>query len=49
MPQCVWLDTDVWTRERCIRRDEKHAGHTAARTMAALGYKKLLVIERERQ
>jgi DNA-binding LacI/PurR family transcriptional regulator len=49
MPQCVWLDTDVWQRERCIRRDEENAGRLTVQAMAALGYTKLLVVERERE
>jgi LacI family transcriptional regulator len=48
VPQCIWVDTEVWRAERCIRRDEVHAGRLATEAMIKLGYQKLLVIERER-
>jgi DNA-binding LacI/PurR family transcriptional regulator len=49
VPHCIWVDTDVWKPESCIRRDEVHAGRLAAQALVKLGYKRLLVIERERE
>lgn len=48
VPQCIWVDTEVWKGERCIRRDEVHAGRLATEALLKLGYEKLLVVERER-
>ena len=42
MPQCVWVDTNLWRPQRVIRRDERLAGRLAATALADLGYKKLL-------
>jgi DNA-binding LacI/PurR family transcriptional regulator len=44
VPHCVWLDSNVWHEQNCIRRDEVDAGRTAAIELAALGYKKLLCV-----
>lgn len=45
-PASVWLDSDVWRDERCLRRDERGVGALAARELAALGYRELLVLRR---
>jgi|SRR5579872_4240915 len=42
MPQCIWVDSNVWRPERVIRRDERHAGRLAAGALADLGFRKLL-------
>jgi DNA-binding LacI/PurR family transcriptional regulator len=42
MPQCIWVDTNLWRPERVIRRDERHAGKLAAQALADLGYTKML-------
>jgi LacI family transcriptional regulator len=42
MPQCVWVDSNLWRAQRVIRRDERLAGRLAATALADLGYKKLL-------
>ena len=42
MPQCVWVDSNLWRPQRVIRRDERLAGRLAATALADLGYKKLL-------
>jgi DNA-binding LacI/PurR family transcriptional regulator len=44
VPHCVWLDSNVWHAQNCIRRDEAHAGRVVANELAALGYKKLLCV-----
>jgi LacI family transcriptional regulator len=49
MRHCLWVDTDVWQPQHCIRRDEIHAGQTATQALINLGYKRLLVVERERE
>jgi DNA-binding LacI/PurR family transcriptional regulator len=49
VPQCVWLDSNVWRDERCIRRDEVHAGKTAAQALGELGYKRILCLTGERE
>jgi LacI family transcriptional regulator len=42
MPQCVWVDSNLWRPQRVIRRDERQAGRLAATALADLGYQKLL-------
>jgi LacI family transcriptional regulator len=44
VPQCVWLDTNVWGPTHCVRRDEQHAGYSAGQQMAALGYRDWLLL-----
>lgn len=38
----VWMDTGVWEDCACLRRDEAHAGRTAAAQVAAQGYRRLV-------
>ncbi len=41
-PKCIWVDTNRW-RDTCVlRRDERHAGRTAAEALADLGYKQVV-------
>lgn len=47
VPRCVWLDSNVWRAEGCVRRDERHAGETAARAIADLGYRKWVVLHHQ--
>jgi LacI family transcriptional regulator len=42
MPQCVWVDSNLWRKHRVVRRDERHAGRVAANALAELGYRNLL-------
>ena len=42
MPQCIWVDSNVWRPQRVIRRDERHAGRLAASALADLGYRKIV-------
>jgi LacI family transcriptional regulator len=42
MPQCVWVDSNLWRPQRVIRRDERQAGRLAAKALADLRYEKLL-------
>jgi LacI family transcriptional regulator len=42
IPQCIWVDTNLWRPQQVIRRDERHAGRLAANALADLGYRKLL-------
>jgi DNA-binding LacI/PurR family transcriptional regulator len=45
-PAALWLDADVWLPERCLRRDEIHAGMSVGSELAALGYERLIVLTR---
>ena len=36
---CVWLDSNMWRDVNCIRRDEVHAGFTAAKHLLDAGCK----------
>lgn len=42
--QCVWLDTNEWRPTGCLRRDEFHAGFTAARQAIEAGFEHILYI-----
>lgn len=44
VPQCVWLDSNVWRESLCVRRDEIGAGERVAHELAARGYEKMLVL-----
>jgi DNA-binding LacI/PurR family transcriptional regulator len=37
----VWVHSNVWRPQNCIRRDEVHAGEETARVLLNQGYKKL--------
>lgn len=41
-PKTVFVDTNVWRDERCIRRDERHAGDTLAQRAIDAGYRRLI-------
>jgi LacI family transcriptional regulator len=36
---CLWVDSNIWRDQYCIRRDEHHAGRLAASQAANLGYR----------
>jgi DNA-binding LacI/PurR family transcriptional regulator len=42
--RCVWVDGNVWRDDLCLRRDEIHAGETAAQSLLDLGYQELLCV-----
>ncbi|HEV7300642.1 MAG TPA: LacI family DNA-binding transcriptional regulator [Tepidisphaeraceae bacterium] len=44
VPACVWLDTNIWRDQWCIRRDELQAGRLAAQTIVNLGYRRATYI-----
>jgi DNA-binding LacI/PurR family transcriptional regulator len=44
VPQCVWVDGNVWRTRNCIRRDEIHAGKTAAKSLIDLGYNRIVCL-----
>jgi LacI family transcriptional regulator len=48
VPQCVWVDSNIWRAERCIRRDEVHAGKTAMQALATLDYRRVICLTGER-
>jgi LacI family transcriptional regulator len=48
VPQCVWVDSNIWRAERCIRRDEVHAGKTAMQALASLDYRRVICLTGER-
>lgn len=41
-PKCIWLETNIWRPENCIRRDEIHAGRLASEQLIAMGYRRLI-------
>lgn len=41
VPQCLFVDCNVWEPEHCIRRDELAAGQMAARALIAAGHRRL--------
>ncbi|MBN2713006.1 MAG: LacI family DNA-binding transcriptional regulator [Planctomycetes bacterium] len=44
MKNCIWLDTSVWDKNSCIRRDERGAAKIAVRKLVAAGYKKVIYL-----
>ncbi len=38
-PQCVWLETNLWRDELCVRRDDRHVGKLVGLNLAKLGYR----------
>lgn len=44
VPTCVWVNTNVWRPDSCIRRDELQAGELVARKLIELGYKRLVMV-----
>jgi DNA-binding LacI/PurR family transcriptional regulator len=42
----VWLDTNVWRENNCIRRDEFHAGELAVTKIADAGYRRMICLRR---
>lgn len=43
-PCTIWLDSNVWRDERCLRRDERDAGRHVVRALVEAGYRSLLVV-----
>lgn len=41
-PHSIWVETNQWMPQRCLRRDERHAGRCVAEAMIALGYRKFV-------
>lgn len=41
---CIWVNTNVWQPESCIRRDEIQAGELIAQKMIELGYRRLVMV-----
>ncbi|MFA7237719.1 MAG: LacI family DNA-binding transcriptional regulator [Phycisphaeraceae bacterium] len=41
VPNCVFVDCNVWEPEHCVRRDEQAAGQMAARALIAVGHRRL--------
>ena len=42
VPQCIWLETNVWREENCIRRDEIQVGHLVAQKLLEQGFRRLV-------
>lgn len=42
VPHCLWVHSNTWRANNCLRRDEVHAGRTTAEAMIGLGYRKLV-------
>lgn len=43
-PRTIWLDSNLWRDERCIRRDERHAGAEAIRAVVNGGYSEAIYV-----
>ena len=43
-PRTIWLDSNVWRDERCIRRDERGAGAQAVRAVSEAGYHRAIYV-----
>lgn len=43
-PLCIWMDGPVFEPQRCLRRDEEHAGRLAAQMAVDAGYRRLVYI-----
>jgi len=43
-PLCIWVDGPVYEPQRCLRRDEVHAGRHAAQMAAQAGYRRLVYV-----
>ncbi|MHB1158529.1 MAG: LacI family DNA-binding transcriptional regulator [Phycisphaerales bacterium] len=41
VPNCLFVDCNVWEPEHCVQRDETAAGQMAARAALAAGYRRL--------
>lgn len=46
VPNCVWLDTNMWAAHNCLQRDEEHAGQLAARALINAGHRKIVHLVR---
>ena len=44
VPAVVWADTNHWTKEFCVRRDEVHAGKVSAEALIAGGARRIVWI-----
>lgn len=44
----IWVDSPVWNKTCCVRRDEHAAGETCARVLADLGYKSVTFVARSK-
>jgi DNA-binding LacI/PurR family transcriptional regulator len=42
VPQCIWVETNVWRQENCIRRDEKQVGCLIGEKLLEMKYKRLV-------
>lgn len=43
MPICLWVESDMWRPNDCLRRDDKDVGRGVVRHAAAQGYSRLLI------
>ncbi|MHB1157714.1 MAG: LacI family DNA-binding transcriptional regulator [Phycisphaerales bacterium] len=43
-PLCIWVDGPVFEPQRCLRRDEEHAGRLAAQKAVEAGYRRLVYV-----
>ncbi len=42
---CLWVNSNLWWPQRCIRRDDLHVGRTIAQELADLGYQRLVWVD----
>jgi LacI family transcriptional regulator len=43
----VWLDTWIWNKTCCVRRDEHAAGYDCVQALVSLGYQRITFVTRE--
>lgn len=44
MPRCIWVESERFAAEGCIRRDEVYSGELAGRALGELGYSRWLYL-----
>lgn len=42
VPNCIWLDTNIWKSHDCLQRDEEYAGRLAARALIDAGHSRII-------
>jgi len=46
VPRQIWLDTNIWSANGCVQRDEVHAGFTAANALIQAGHRRIIYFVR---
>ena len=45
IPHVIWVESQTWAEEHCLRRDEVHSGRRCAEAMIDLGYRNLVWLD----